>query len=34
LKLAPGSSKRDLVNAMSGHILAEAQLMGKYKRLK
>ncbi len=34
LKLAPGSSKRDLVNAMSGHILAEAQLMGKYKRTK
>jgi Raf kinase inhibitor-like YbhB/YbcL family protein len=32
LKLAPGISKRDLVNAMSGHILAEAQLMGKYKR--
>ncbi|HPG41478.1 MAG TPA: YbhB/YbcL family Raf kinase inhibitor-like protein [bacterium] len=32
LKLAPGSSNRDLVNAMRGHILAEAQLMGKYKR--
>jgi len=27
-----GISKKELLNAMEGHILAEAQLMGKYKR--
>ncbi len=32
LTLKPGATKNDLLAAMKGHILAEAQLMGKYKR--
>ena len=32
LKLDSGITKAQLVEAMQGHILAEAQLMGKYKR--
>ena len=32
VSLPPGAAKRDLVNAMSGHILQETQMMGKYKR--
>lgn len=32
LKLKPGATKEDLLKAMKGHVLAEAQLMGKYKR--
>ncbi len=32
LSLSPGASKADLEKAMKGHILAEAQLMGRYKR--
>ena len=32
LPLAPRATKRDLLRAMSGHILAEAQLMGTYGR--
>jgi hypothetical protein len=32
LKLKPRASKRDVVSAMQGHILAEGQLMGTYKR--
>ena len=32
LALQPGSSKADLEKAMKGHILAQAQLMGRYKR--
>ena len=32
LDLAPGARKPDLLNAMQGHILAQGQLMGKYKR--
>jgi Raf kinase inhibitor-like YbhB/YbcL family protein len=32
LNLSPGLTKANLVEAMKGHILAEAQLMGKYKR--
>ena len=31
-KLKPHSTKEELVNAMKGHILAEAELIGKYKR--
>lgn len=30
--LEPGISKRELLKAMEGHILAEGQLMGKYTR--
>jgi Raf kinase inhibitor-like YbhB/YbcL family protein len=30
--LPPGASKAELLDAMKGHILAEGQLMGKYKR--
>ena len=30
--LSPGATKKQLLNAMEGHILAEAQLMGRYKR--
>jgi Raf kinase inhibitor-like YbhB/YbcL family protein len=30
--LKPGATKAQLLSAMKGHILAEAQLMGKYKR--
>ena len=32
LSLKPGMSKMQLLDAMKGHVLAEAQLMGKYKR--
>jgi Raf kinase inhibitor-like YbhB/YbcL family protein len=32
INLRPSSSKRDLENAMNGHIIAEAQMVGKYKR--
>ena len=32
LNLNSGLSKEDLLKAMKGHILAEAQLMGRYKR--
>ncbi|MBI2131025.1 YbhB/YbcL family Raf kinase inhibitor-like protein [Candidatus Woesearchaeota archaeon] len=32
LNLPPTARKKDLENAMKGHILAEAQLMGNYKR--
>jgi len=32
LDLRPGATKRDLLKAMEGHVLAEAYLMGKYKR--
>ena len=30
--LTPGATKKDLEQAMQGHILAEAQLMGLYQR--
>lgn len=33
MTLAPGAAKAELLQALKGHILAEAQLMGKYKRL-
>ncbi len=33
LDLKPGATKAQLLEAMKGHILAEAQLMGKYGRL-
>jgi hypothetical protein len=32
LDLKPGSARTDLERAMKGHVLAEAQLMGKYGR--
>jgi len=32
LLLQPGSTKRDVLNAMRGHILAQGELMGKYRR--
>ena len=32
LNLAAGATKADLLKAMHGHMLAEGQLMGKYKR--
>jgi len=32
LNLKPGSSKVDVEKAMKGHILAQAELIGKYKR--
>jgi len=32
LDLKPGVDKNQLLKAMAGHILADAQLMGKYKR--
>lgn len=32
LDLPPRAGKSDLVGAMEGHILAQGQLMGKYKR--
>jgi Raf kinase inhibitor-like YbhB/YbcL family protein len=32
LDLKPGSTKAQVLQAMKGHILAEAQVMGKYKR--
>lgn len=30
--LTPGATKAELIEAMKGHILSEAHLMGKYKR--
>jgi len=32
LALKPEATKKQLLKAMEGHVLAEAQLMGKYKR--
>ena len=32
LSLGPGATKKDLEDAMKGHILAEGQLMGRYSR--
>lgn len=32
LKLPEGSAKHDLENAMQSHVIAQAQLMGTYKR--
>jgi len=32
LTLQPGATKQQLLNAMEGHILAQGQLIGKYKR--
>ncbi len=32
LNLKAGSTKEDLLAAMKGHVLAEAQVMGRYKR--
>ena len=32
LELAPGQTKAKLLDAMKGHVLAEAQIMGKYRR--
>ena len=32
LNLSPGATKKDLLKAMEGHILAEGQLMGRYQR--
>ncbi len=32
LDLKPGATKKDLEQAMKGHVLGEAQLMGKYQR--
>ena len=32
LDLQPGSSRKQLENAMKGHILAQGELMGKYER--
>ncbi len=32
LDLKPGATKKDVEQAMKGHILAQAQLMGKYQR--
>ena len=32
LELAPGASKGRLLKEMKGHVLGEAQLMGKYRR--
>ena len=32
LALGPRATKRDLLQAMAGHVLAEAQLMGTYQR--
>jgi len=32
LDLKPGAAKRDLLHAMEGHILAQGQLIGTYKR--
>lgn len=32
LHLAPGASKQQVLNAMRGHTLARAQLVGRYKR--
>jgi Raf kinase inhibitor-like YbhB/YbcL family protein len=32
LTLRPGATKEDLLSAMTGHVLAEGQLMGTYKK--
>ena len=32
VNLRPGAGKADLLQAMKGHLVAEGQLMGKYKR--
>ncbi|HEX9122137.1 MAG TPA: YbhB/YbcL family Raf kinase inhibitor-like protein [Actinomycetota bacterium] len=32
LGLAPGADKAEILNALSGHVLAEATLMGRYRR--
>ena len=32
LALKPGATKKDLLKAMEGHVLAEGQLMGTYQR--
>lgn len=32
LDLKPGAAKKDVEQAMKGHVLAEAQLMGRYQR--
>lgn len=32
MNLKPRATKQQLLNAMKGHILAEAQVMGRYKR--
>ena len=32
LDLAAGASKKELLKAMEGHVLAEGQLMGRYQR--
>jgi Raf kinase inhibitor-like YbhB/YbcL family protein len=32
--LAPGKTKADVLSKMKGHVLAQAQLMGKYSRQK
>jgi Raf kinase inhibitor-like YbhB/YbcL family protein len=34
IEIKAGAGKRDLLKAIEGHILAEAQLMGKYERQK
>ncbi len=34
LELQPDASKKDVESAMKGHVLAEAQLMGRYQRKK
>jgi Raf kinase inhibitor-like YbhB/YbcL family protein len=34
IDLPQGSSKQELLNAMNGHVLAQAQLVGKYNRSK
>jgi phosphatidylethanolamine-binding protein (PEBP) family uncharacterized protein len=32
LNLDNGATKQDIISAMKGHILVEAQLMGRYNR--
>jgi len=32
LNLKPGATKADVEKAMEGHVLAKAELMGKYRR--
>ncbi len=34
LDLKPGMNKDQLLKAMAGHVLADAQVMGKYRRIK
>jgi Raf kinase inhibitor-like YbhB/YbcL family protein len=34
LELAPGATKQQLLEALDGHVIAEGQLMGTYKRKK